>query len=521
MPALVSAPVTAWVSAGCGTSAPPAASPAVAAASPAPAAAAAAALLLRLAPAALGRTLAAAADPRALPRWRRRRPRARTAGLLEADAGTTRLAALAGGQVLARCTAGTRLQVSRSPWAPAELMPERILSDLQLALWPSAAVAAAALPPGWTLAEGPGWRELQGAEAVVAIGYPGDGQSRRPAHCAGPPARWLHAGDPQRLRRRPAMESAMTVFLNQMGVACALGIGAEAVRAALWRSDGPAGGELTALHGRVPAPGHGALATPMPPPRCRRTRRWRSARATTPCCWPRWNRSAPLSTRRWRGTVRHAWRWCAGHQYLRHRRRRARGGGARGVRHVAGGLCVRAAGTGLARALSRPPHRRARAGLCAVDRLLLQRQGDGRRRALACGAADAVLCGGVWIPCAASPSPASARWSRSARSAACRCRPTAPASTSGRRGAVPDDARSGPGAARGLGRKRRCLPYLGTRAGRAGRARRWRRRWPAASTRARSTTSTCTAPPRHRTMPWNCLRWQRCWATSRSARPSR
>ncbi|AOZ09810.1 DUF3261 domain-containing protein [Cupriavidus malaysiensis] len=180
MPALVSALVTAWVSAGCGTSAPPAASPAVAAASPAPAAAAAAAPLLRLAPAALGRTLA----------WQQQiRVRFRDGAgadhvrelqaLLEADAGTTRLAALAGGQVLARLAwDGTRLQVSRSPWAPAELMPERILSDLQLALWPSAAVAAA-LPPGWTLAEGPGWRELrQGAEAVVAIGYPGDPDNR-------------------------------------------------------------------------------------------------------------------------------------------------------------------------------------------------------------------------------------------------------------------------------------------------------------------------------------------------------
>ncbi len=53
--------------------------------------------------------------------------------LLEADAGHTRLAALAGGQVLARLDwDGSGLRVTRAPWAPAELVPERILSDLQL-----------------------------------------------------------------------------------------------------------------------------------------------------------------------------------------------------------------------------------------------------------------------------------------------------------------------------------------------------------------------------------------------------
>ncbi|MGO4305505.1 beta-ketoacyl-ACP synthase [Cupriavidus sp. RAF12] len=37
----------------------------------------------------------------------------------------------------------------------------------------------------------------------------------------------------------------MTIFLNAMNVICALGSGQDAVRSALWRTDGPAGGEVT------------------------------------------------------------------------------------------------------------------------------------------------------------------------------------------------------------------------------------------------------------------------------------
>lgn len=93
--------------------------------------------------------------------------------VLQADAGHTRLAAVAGTQVLARLDwDGERLQVVRSPWAPAELVPERILSDLQLALWPSDAIAAA-LPPGWELEAAPDRRVLRrGTETVADIRYP-------------------------------------------------------------------------------------------------------------------------------------------------------------------------------------------------------------------------------------------------------------------------------------------------------------------------------------------------------------
>lgn len=93
--------------------------------------------------------------------------------VLEADAGHTRLAAVSGTQVLARLDwDGQHLQVARSPWAPAALVPERILSDLQLVLWPLEAVAAA-LPPGWAVDGAADRRVLrQGGETVVDIRYP-------------------------------------------------------------------------------------------------------------------------------------------------------------------------------------------------------------------------------------------------------------------------------------------------------------------------------------------------------------
>lgn len=93
--------------------------------------------------------------------------------LLEADAAHTRLAAVAGGQVLARLDwDGHDLRVSKAPWAPPELLPERILSDLQLSLWPVAAIQAA-LPAGWRVEVASGVRQLRaGDEVVVEIRYP-------------------------------------------------------------------------------------------------------------------------------------------------------------------------------------------------------------------------------------------------------------------------------------------------------------------------------------------------------------
>jgi hypothetical protein len=93
--------------------------------------------------------------------------------LLEADREHTRVAAMAGNQVMARLEwDGERLAVTRSPWAPQALVPERILSDLQLTLWPAPAIASA-LPAGWRLEDAPGRRTLwQDDQKVVEVLYP-------------------------------------------------------------------------------------------------------------------------------------------------------------------------------------------------------------------------------------------------------------------------------------------------------------------------------------------------------------
>lgn len=129
--------------------------------------------LLRLPPASLQRELRLQQQITIEYRTPRGDERRELLALLEADAGHTRLAAVAGGQVLARLDwDGERLQASRSPWAPADLAPERILSDLQLSLWPVAAIRAA-LPSGWSLEDAPGLRRLRaGDETVAEIRFP-------------------------------------------------------------------------------------------------------------------------------------------------------------------------------------------------------------------------------------------------------------------------------------------------------------------------------------------------------------
>ncbi len=102
---------------------------------------------LRLAPAALGGTLAVqqqlqfsfGAHQRDLD------------ALLEVDAQEVRLAVLALGQpgVTLRWD-GHALQEQRAPWLPPSVRGERVLDDLQFTLWPADAVRAA-LPAGWTL----------------------------------------------------------------------------------------------------------------------------------------------------------------------------------------------------------------------------------------------------------------------------------------------------------------------------------------------------------------------------------
>ncbi|WP_042880331.1 DUF3261 domain-containing protein [Cupriavidus necator] len=134
---------------------------------------ASATVLLRLPPASLQRELTLQQHITVEFQMQGRTERRELMALLEADAAHTRLAAVAGGQVLARLSwDGTNLQVSRSPWAPAELQPELILSDLQLSLWPADAIRAA-LPAGWSFDATPALRQLrQGTETVAEIRFP-------------------------------------------------------------------------------------------------------------------------------------------------------------------------------------------------------------------------------------------------------------------------------------------------------------------------------------------------------------
>ncbi|MBE0474611.1 MAG: DUF3261 domain-containing protein [Rhodoferax sp.] len=64
--------------------------------------------------------------------------------LLEVDSKRLQMALLTMGQIIVRLNwDGQRLIEERSAWAPAALSVDRILSDLQFALWPLTAVQAA------------------------------------------------------------------------------------------------------------------------------------------------------------------------------------------------------------------------------------------------------------------------------------------------------------------------------------------------------------------------------------------
>ncbi len=73
--------------------------------------------------------------------------------LLEADAGQVQLVVQAMGQTGFRVHwDGQRLQEQRAPWLPRQVDAGRVLDDLQFALWPTAAIAAA-LPAGWQVGD--------------------------------------------------------------------------------------------------------------------------------------------------------------------------------------------------------------------------------------------------------------------------------------------------------------------------------------------------------------------------------
>ena len=89
--------------------------------------------------------------------------------LLEADQHHVQLGVVVLGQVAARLDwDGVTLTENRAPWLPQAVSGARILSDLQLTLWPVAAIQAA-LPAGWRLAETGDVRTLTEDGAVVTV----------------------------------------------------------------------------------------------------------------------------------------------------------------------------------------------------------------------------------------------------------------------------------------------------------------------------------------------------------------
>lgn len=136
--------------------------------SPLPPDASAAPPLLRLAPATLGRTLAV--QQRLTVQFREQTRTVEV--LLEVDRESLQLALIAAGQIAARLQwDGRELQIEHAPWWPQAVSGERILSDLQLVLWPAVEIEAA-LPPGWSLSEDYGKRVLRRHdEVMVTVRY--------------------------------------------------------------------------------------------------------------------------------------------------------------------------------------------------------------------------------------------------------------------------------------------------------------------------------------------------------------
>jgi len=80
--------------------------------------------------------------------------------LLEADPTQVQLLVQAMGQTGVRLQwDGTSLQQQRAPWLPPQVRAERVLDDLQFALWPADAIAAA-LPSGWSVQDDATGRRL-------------------------------------------------------------------------------------------------------------------------------------------------------------------------------------------------------------------------------------------------------------------------------------------------------------------------------------------------------------------------
>lgn len=111
---------------------------------------------LQLSPASLGRTLSVQQRLHFAVGGQQRELDA----LLEVDPDELRLLVQALGQTGVRLQwDGRTLTQHRAPWLPAAVRGERVLDDLQFALWPVDAIAAT-LPAGWTVSERQNVREL-------------------------------------------------------------------------------------------------------------------------------------------------------------------------------------------------------------------------------------------------------------------------------------------------------------------------------------------------------------------------
>ncbi|MEY4561377.1 MAG: hypothetical protein RLZZ618_654 [Pseudomonadota bacterium] len=130
--------------------------------------------VLRLSPASLGRTLSLQQQLSVTARGQTQRIEV----LLEADDKAVRLALVSLGQTAARLEwDGVSLKETRATWLPAAVSAERILSDLQLVMWPAEAVRQA-LPAGWTLQADVQQRVLaQGGETVTTVRFPQPGRA--------------------------------------------------------------------------------------------------------------------------------------------------------------------------------------------------------------------------------------------------------------------------------------------------------------------------------------------------------
>jgi len=84
--------------------------------------------------------------------------------LLEVDAAQVRLLVQAMGQTAVRLVwDGQHLSEQRAPWLPRQVHGDRVLGDMQFALWPLSAVRSA-LPPDWRIEQAGNERRLLDAQ---------------------------------------------------------------------------------------------------------------------------------------------------------------------------------------------------------------------------------------------------------------------------------------------------------------------------------------------------------------------